>query len=334
MAKKTNKPENRSFVFRKHANIGAADAIDDKKYLSECFVNNGELEILIDLDSPKAIVVGRTGSGKTALLEQIEMAEEKVIKIAPEGLALTFISNNEVIKFFSSVGVNMDLFYKLLWRHVFAVELIKEHYHIINETSRDSFISQLIYKVKGNKNRKEAIDYILKWGDKFWMDSEYRVKEVTKTMTDELGATLSSSLGVNLPGLGNSTNTISSDYAKSLTAEEKAEIVRRGQKVVDSVQMKMLSEIMEILETDVLEDKQQKYFITIDRLDENWVNEELRYHLTKALLDTVKDFNNKIQNVKIIVAIREDLLDRVFRYTRSSGYQEEKYKSMYLSSSS
>jgi hypothetical protein len=88
---------------------------------------------------------------------------------------------------------------------------------------------------------------------------------------------------------------------------------------------------MDLLEKDLLDDKQKKYYITIDRLDENWVNDDLRYRLIKALLDTVRDFNSKIQNVKIIVAIREDLLDRVFRYTRSAGYQEEKYKSMYLS---
>jgi hypothetical protein len=45
----------------------------------------------------------------------------------------------------------------------------------------------------------------------------------------------------------------------------------------------------------------------------------------------VRDFNSRIKNVKIIVVIREDLLERVFRYTRSAGYQEEKYKSLYLS---
>jgi hypothetical protein len=87
---------------------------------------------------------------------------------------------------------------------------------------------------------------------------------------------------------------------------------------------------MELLESDVLDDRQKKYYITIDRLDENWVNEDIRYYLIRALLETVRDFNTKLSNVKIIVALREDLLDRVFRYTRSPGYQEEKYKSMYL----
>lgn len=48
------------------------------------------------------------------------------------------------------------------------------------------------------------------------------------------------------------------------------------------------------------------------------------------MLETARDFNSKIRNVKIIVAVREDLLDRVFRYARTAGYQEEKYKSLYL----
>jgi hypothetical protein len=40
--------------------------------------------------------------------------------------------------------------------------------------------------------------------------------------------------------------------------------------------------------------------------------------------------NNRLENVKIIVAIREDLLSRVFRHTREIGDQEEKYASLYL----
>jgi hypothetical protein len=63
-------------------------------------------------------------------LERLDAVKEKVIKIAPEGLALTYVSNNDVLRFFIAAGVNMDLFYRLLWRHVFAVEIIREHYHM------------------------------------------------------------------------------------------------------------------------------------------------------------------------------------------------------------
>lgn len=78
------------------------------------------------------------------------------------------------------------------------------------------------------------------------------------------------------------------------------------------------------------EDDQKKYYITIDRLDEHWVSDDvLRYQLIRALLEAMNEFN-RIPNVKIIMALREDLADRVFIHTRGPDYQEEKYKSMYL----
>lgn len=118
--------------------------------------------------------------------------------------------------------------------------------------------------------------------------------------------------------------------ARRLTEEQKAEVVQRGQPVVDRVQIRVLSETIGLLDSDISDDRQKRYYITIDRLDENWVHDDLRYQLIRALLETVRDFNNNISNVKVIMAIREDLMDRVFRFTRSPGYQEEKYKSMYL----
>jgi hypothetical protein len=47
------------------------------------------------------------------------------------------------------------------------------------------------------------------------------------------------------------------------------------------------------------------------------------------LIETVKDFS-RVQQVKIVIAVRLDLLETVFRLTRDAGFQEEKYESLYL----
>jgi hypothetical protein len=330
MSKRAVKKQPKSFVFRKHTTVGAADAVDDKKFLLESFVDNGELDILCDNTRPECIIVGRTGSGKTALLERLNSLEERVIKIAPEGLALTYVSNNDVLNFFRVAGVNMDLFYRLLWRHVFAVELIKTRFNIVNERTRDSFLIQIRDRILGKKARQDALQYLIKWGESFWKETDYRVKEVTSKLEQDLGASLGDTVKGSIPALGGVEVSLNAEMAEKLSEEKRAEVVRHGQPVVDKVQIGLLSEVIKLLDSDILDDKRKKYFITIDRLDENWVNDELRYQLIRALLETIRDFNTKIQNVKIIVAIREDLIDRVFRYTRSPGYQEEKYKSMYL----
>jgi hypothetical protein len=69
--------------------------------------------------------------------------------------------------------------------------------------------------------------------------------------------------------------------------------------------------------------------LIVDQLDEDWVEERLRYKLIMALLQTAREFN-EVRHAKVIVAIRRDLIDRVFRLTRDSGFQEEKYQSLYL----
>ncbi|MHC4754705.1 MAG: P-loop ATPase, Sll1717 family, partial [Planctomycetota bacterium] len=64
-------------------------------------------------------------------------------------------------------------------------------------------------------------------------------------------------------------------------------------------------------------------------LDENWVEERLRYKLIMGLILTAREFI-QVNNAKVVIALRRDLLDRVFRLTRDSGFQEEKYQGLYL----
>lgn len=319
----------KKFVFKKNTNIGAADAIDDRKFLEKCFVDNGSIAVLTDMSDPRAIVLGRTGSGKTALLEQINRGEERVIKISPDALALTYISTNATLKFFKESGVNLELFYELLWRHVFAVEIIRAHFNIVSEREFGNFWSTLWDILKNNAKKRRAVEYLKQWGESFWMDSEHRIIEITKKFEDNLTKSLGIQASPSINGTGTGLG-FNIGGERKLSEEQRIEVVHRGQKVVDSVQIHTLSEIINLIETDLLDDKKKKYYITIDRLDENWVNDEFRYGLIKALIDAIKDFNHKISNVKIIVAIREDLLDRVFRLTRTSGHQQEKYRSIYF----
>ena len=315
----------RHFVFRKYATVGAADAMEDSYFLQDSFFDNGAYQILSDKSRPQCLILGRTGSGKTALIEHLDQQCDTVIRISPEGLALTYISNSDVLNFFIEAGVDMDLFYRLLWRHVFTVEIIKEHFHIVDEVARDSFITRIKESFKGNRARRDAIDYLTKMGASFWQESEYRVTEVTQNMERDLKASVEGAIEIGTNKIG-----LNAGGAQKLTEEQKLEVVHRGKTVVDKVQMSTLSNIIDILGSDVLNDDKKTCYITIDRLDDNWVDEKLRYQLIKALIDTVRDFNNKIRNLKILVAIREDLLERVFALTRGPGHQEEKYNSLCL----
>ena len=118
--------EQDTFVFRKHDEIGAAAAEDDAQYLEDCFVDTGDLALLADCKSHKHIIVGRTGSGKSALILELTRVNPNVIHLSPHDLSLNFIANNNIISFFETAGVNLTPFYVLLWKHLLVVELLKK----------------------------------------------------------------------------------------------------------------------------------------------------------------------------------------------------------------
>ena len=310
------------FIFRSNQSIGAAQAELDSHYLAECFVDTGDLAVLQDCDDPRRIVAGRTGAGKSALLSQLIEVEEHPIQIRPENpWSLAYIANSGVIAFFTETGVKMDIFYRPLWRHILVVEVLKARLYIENEAAKRTFLDTLWQVIPRNKKHELALQYLRKWGESFWKETEYRVKEITSTLEKDLEG----SVGPSLKGIGAFNATV----ARKLTEEQKEEVVNRAQEVVNNVQITELSRVIDLLDKVLLNDPQRKYFVVIDKLDEDWVEDRLRYQLIRALIETSLDFA-RIRNLKVIIAARNDLLDRVYRFTRDTGFQEEKYRTSTL----
>lgn len=311
----------KKFIFRSNQTIGAAQAELDERYLSQCFVDTGDLELLRDYNDHRRIVAGRTGIGKSALLAQLVETEERVIQIEPESLALTHVANSGVVAFFVEAGVKMDIFYRLLWRHVLIIEIPKERFDINSESAKRSFLDSLWGIVPRNRKYEAALDYLREYGESFWKETEYRVREVTTTLEKQLEGSLS--------GTALSAAALSVSAGRKLTEEQRQEVVQRAQEVVNHVQIAELARVMELLGEILAADRQKRYFVVIDKLDEDWVEDRIRFRLIRALIETSLDFA-KIPNVKVILSARSDLLDRVYRYTRDPGFQEEKHRSITL----
>lgn len=309
-----------TFRFRKNDRVGEAEAESDDAFLFDCFIDQGDLDRLRDTSSPQRLVIGRTGSGKTALLRMIELRCRNVVRMEPENLALGFLSNSGVIRFFEEAGTNLDLFYQLLWRHVLSVELIKKKYRITNDTAQRTFLSSLSQLFTRDRAKEQAIAYLRDWGENFWNETEDRVKEITSKLEEQLKA-----------GLGGSAllAKLEAGGSQKLSEEEKREVVARGARVVSNVQIKALADVLKLLGEEIFDDEQDAYYIVIDDLDSKWVEDGLKYRLIRALIETVKVFR-QVKAVKIIVALRLDLFQRVVTATRDSGFQSEKYESLRL----
>lgn len=308
-------------VIRPNTNIGELDAESDNRFLSECFVDNGLIEVLCDVEEVKSIVLGRTGSGKTATLMHIESESNKnrVKLIDLENLFLNYIDNSNIIKFLQQNDVNLDIFYRYLWRHILTIEFLKLKYPDWSESKKlANFISE-IYQSITKPNQKIAYEYLKNWSDKYWIETEENVKEIMENLTQNIQA----ETGVSVHDFFNGKLNSSSENAK----EVKTEVQKRVQAVVDKIQISELSKVVEVLNEHVFSDKQNPYYLLIDKLDENWTSPTIRHGLIKALIEEIKFFR-KIRNVKILASLRVDLFLKTIEQSRSAGFQEDKLQSI------
>jgi len=301
---------------KKGLKIGELDAEADADLLASCFVDNGQLGALLDIRSPASVVLGRTGSGKSALLQKIGMDVEHSAMLDPNDISVRFLEHSNIIQFFNEIDVKLDLFYRVLWRHILTVELLKLRYNLRNEVESQSLLSRINHWVGRDTVRKRALDYFSEWGDRFWLETDEQLKELTGKFTKDIKA----KIGVKFRDVD-----ISLEGAKLLSEEVRSEIRSLATQVVSGIQIKRLNEVLELLAEYSFNDRQKRYYILIDKLDEDWAETETRCRFIRALIEETKSLR-KIPQVKIVTALRRDLLDLVFDKTRDSGFQEEKYE--------
>ena len=306
---------------KKGLKIGELDAESDQKYLDDVFIDNGTISTLIDVEEHASIIVGRTGAGKSALIYKISKSVANPIQIDPTNISIRFLENSNIIQFLNELGIKLDLFYRLLWKHILVLDLIKNRYNIKNQSESTNFLMRISnWKSKNSAKREMALSYFREWGEKFWQDTEEHIKEITDKFASDIKSKLQAkSLPVEL----------SLEGAKSLSLETKSEIKSLANSAVNQIQIQKLNEILDTLEEEAFNDNQKAYHILIDRLDENWAETETRCRFIRALIEEIKSFR-KLKLVKMFAAIRQDLLEIVLDKTRDAGFQQEKYEAYFL----
>jgi hypothetical protein len=312
------------FKFKKSYQIGSPDAETDELLLN-AFIQVENLTEMVDTRNQKSILLGRTGSGKSAIIRYIKNNLDNVQEIVPEAMSLRFLSNSTILKYFNTLGVNLNLFYKVLWKHIFIVELLKMYFD--DETSsfkKKSLFERLRQKIqinnKKNQARKEkAIKYMENWSNDFWQQTEVLIKTFENSIREKFAQSVG--MDIDFANLDLSNERFK-DQRFVYEAKQKAESIISSSQVVE------LLDLIDIMKSDLFTSHQKKFYLVIDDLDKEWIDDTSRLELIGAMIDVIKEFR-QLQGVKIMISLRENLNEIVFSKHDHKGNQREKIKPLY-----
>ncbi|MDQ1046826.1 P-loop ATPase, Sll1717 family [Streptomyces sp. V4I2] len=310
---------------RSNLNLGAEQAEADKQFLRTAFYESDDYVTISDKDDHHCFVIARTGTGKSAALQQLEEDfPEHVVRIAPEDLSLQYITNLRVMHYLDSLEVTLDPLFIALWKHVLVVELIRHRYKVNSPTAKANFMTTLREKVRRDPGKRAALEYLEHFQDRFWIDADQRVKEVTEKFEENIKREASGKIG--LPGQVDAT--IGATSGDTFSSEVRTELADRFQKIVNDTQIARLNQMIKVLDEDILDSRQNFTYVVIDDLDRDWVDEKLTNALVRCLFRAVLDLQ-RVTNLKVVVALRTNIFEHL-DFGHRSGGQEEKFRSLAL----
>lgn len=310
----------KEIVLSQNMNVGSTAAENDDYFLKECFFDHPAKTELEDMNSPKCFALGSTGIGKTALLKKIADENDQANFIDLREVSMTFISNSDVIRFIYSMDVSLDLFFQALWKHVLLIEYIRLAFRVGSEDKSRTILSTIKDQFRRDQTRQEALAYLENYSNRFWVTFDESFREVEQALSEKINADFGGEL---------EKFRFNAGFVQTLGKIKKQQLQARLKQVVDG---DLLSELARLTAT-LAEYSNQKGLppvrILVDGLDDQWVSEKLKYQLIKALIEALKGLK-KIRNLKVIVSLRSDVLERVIQETRHDGFQTEKYEDYFL----
>lgn len=302
-------------LIRKNFSVGSRSAETDAAFLADCFVENDAFSEITNPDNSKSILLGRTGTGKTAIVETIKRTRKNCYEFDVAAMAFQYIANNTTIRALEHQGVDLMVFYQLLWKHAICLELIQKRWRVQSAGDQGDFLFQIRQWIKGDPRKEKALRYFEEWQDKFWISADENIKEITTKLEEKI----SQKLGVSMGGI-----SAGGELVEGSIGEIKLEIEKIGRTIVNDLQVARLNELIDLLGAyGFNRSGDELQFLLIDGLDEHWADDAIRFKLIRALLETIKTFK-RISGLRLVVAIRSDVFSRAFSERHGASMQREK----------
>lgn len=294
--------------------VGKASAEEDLDLLFDCFVDSPALAEVLDINSNSSILAGRTGSGKSAIIQYIHR-NKKTSLMSPADMAMTYISNSDVMRFLNDIGADLALFFQVIWKHALLIEYIRLRYRISDEGNSKNWFSNMIDRFSGDRSKERALAYLEKYSGNLWIAMDENIRQLTANYEEKILA----EIGVDISKFQSKVG-----YGANMSQQHKQEFVARVRRVINAEQLQDLSKVIGLL-ADNSSNGMESHYLLIDNLDDRWVDESIKYKLINALIEAVGKFR-QIRNLKIIVALRSDVIERSIQENTDSGFQREKFR--------
>ena len=258
-------------VLNNTSRIGRIAAEADEEFLFECFVDSPALAELKLTDSPKMLLLGSTGAGKTAIIRKIQQESDNANLIQLDEMALGYLGNSDVINFLIGLDVNLDLFFQALWKHVILIEFIRLKFKVDNEEKSRYIFSQMFSAFNRDQRKSKGLEYLRKWESKFWISMDENIREITQNLETSVNAELGGEVAKFTGRAG---------YIRSLSAEKKTQLQRVARRFATPELLSDLSKVIDTLAEHVT--RSEPNFVLIDQLDENWIDPSIKYPMIRA----------------------------------------------------
>lgn len=310
--------------FRSSFTFGGPIAESDPLLIS-AFYDNGDYAAIEDFDDPRNFLIGRTGSGKSAILRFLEEEHPgKVARIVPEDLSLPYVANLPAVRHLRDLGVHLEVFFRALWKHVILVEVIRHRYNITTPEGKASVFDALRERLKRDPSKREALEYLNEFGERFWCQADERVHEIAEKFEQRLSVGANAGVGAAGLAAGLKAGTESLE-----SIEVRKQLQERYQLVVNETQPARLNRMVRILGDEILDSSHHETYVIIDDLDRDWVDEGIANDLIRCLFHAVVDMQS-VRHLKVLVALRTNIFRQLLSEGRARGGQEEKLRALAL----
>ena len=300
-------------IIEPNDNIGALSAERDDQFLFTCFFDHPAHKDILTSDAARSILYGRTGTGKTAIIRYLEKHQSCTRSIDLSEVSLDYLVNSDAIQLLHDLEMDANVIFQAFWRYIICVAYIQLKYKLDNQGQSQRWTDGLLRRITRESGERRAAKFLAEHRGKFWVDTDVILEEYAKNIDEEVHAELGASIEIWKSDAG---------WAKKQSQAKKIQIQRRLKNVIKPQLVSELSDLIRLLKEDLKSDG-RTFYVLIDGIDENWIEEKIRYKLIRSLVETQKTFRS-LTDMKLVISMRADIFDRALSEAKDPSIQRDK----------